>query len=141
MVNGSKSTGENVIIGGLIVQIVFFGFFLVSATIFHRRIRNHPTPESVADYIPWQKHMTALYVSSTLILIRSIFRVVEYAQGSDGTLLKSEVFIYIFDALLMWAMMAAFLVVHPSEVNCLLGRGKVMAAKGGFMVSELSMAV
>ena len=138
MVNGSESTGNNIIIGGLVVQIIFFGFFMISAIIFQRRIMNHPTPESVADYVPWPKHMYALYSTSVLILIRSIFRVAEYVQGSDGVLLSTEAFIYVFDATLMFLVMAVFVVIHPSEVNCLLGRGRVMTTKGGLKVSEAS---
>lgn len=139
MVNGSESTGNNVIIGGLIVQIVFFGFFLISAVIFQRRIITHPTPESVGDYVPWSKHMYALYVTSILILIRSVFRVAEYVQGSDGVLLSTEAFIYVFDAMLMFLVVAVFVVVHPSEVNCLLGRGRAMTTKGGFKICEPSL--
>ena len=138
MVKGSESSGNNIVIGGLIVQIIFFGFFLISAVIFQRRIMTNPTPESVADYVPWPKHMYALYSTSILILIRSIFRVAEYVQGSDGVLLSTEAFIYVFDATLMFLVMAVFVVIHPSEVNCLLGRGRVMTTKGGLKVSEAS---
>lgn len=139
MVNGSQSTGNNIIIGGLIVQIIFFGFFVISAAVFQRRIITNPTPESVGDYVPWHKHMYALYTTSILILIRSIIRVVEYAQGPDGVLLSTEVFIYVFDATLMFLVMAIFVVIHPSEVNCLLGRGRAMTTKGGFKVCEPSL--
>ena len=97
--------------------------------------------ESVADYVPWKKHMAALHSSSVLILIRSIIRVVEYIQGTDGVILSHEVFIYVFDGLLMFFVMVIFVVVHPSEVNCLLGRGSVMTAKGGLKVCEVSVAV
>ena len=82
--------------------------------------------------------MYALYSTSVLILIRSIFRVAEYVQGSDGVLLSTEAFIYVFDATLMFLVMAVFVVIHPSEVNCLLGRGRVMTTKGGLKVSEAS---
>lgn len=79
--SSSTSTGQNVVIGGLIVQIVFFGFFLISAFIFQQRMGSHSGARAVADEYPWRKHMWALYSSSILILIRSIVRVVEYVQG------------------------------------------------------------
>ena len=56
-----------------------------------------------------------LYATSGLILVRSIFRVVEYLQGHDGYLVKSEAWMYVFDALLMFAAAALFNVVHPSQ--------------------------
>ncbi|KAF7173391.1 hypothetical protein CNMCM5623_005620 [Aspergillus felis] len=141
LVTSNQSTGENVIVGGLFVQIIFFGFFVISAFVFQRRIAAHSTPESVAEYIPWKKHMGALYASSILILVRSVFRVAEYLQGWDGSLLQSEVFIYVLDGLLMWFVMTIFLVIHPSEINCLLGRGKLMTAKGGLQVCEAALPV
>ncbi|CAG89938.2 DEHA2F26950p [Debaryomyces hansenii CBS767] len=40
--SSSIKTGENVIIGGLIVQIVFFGMFIVVESFFHNRVLKHP---------------------------------------------------------------------------------------------------
>ncbi|OQE35244.1 hypothetical protein PENCOP_c014G07359 [Penicillium coprophilum] len=144
MVTGSSnstSTGQNVIIGGLIVQIVFFGFFLITAVIFQQRMGSHHTGQAVADQYPWRKHMWALHSSSMFILIRSIVRVVEYVQGTEGYLMSNEVFIYVFDGMLMFAVMVIFVIVHPSEVNYHLGRGRVVTAMGGLKVMEGSGAV
>jgi hypothetical protein len=142
MVSGSESsmsTGQNVIIGGLIVQIVFFGFFLVSAVVFQRRVAVHPYAAAVASEYPWNKHMWALHSSSILVLIRSVVRVVEYAQGTYGYLMSHEAFIYVFDGLLMFALMAIFIAIHPSEVNYHLGRGRAITAMGGLKVKDAAM--
>ncbi|KAJ5706330.1 hypothetical protein N7536_002019 [Penicillium majusculum] len=139
--SSSTSTGQNVIIGGLIVQIVFFGFFLLSSLIFQKRLGSNSGALTVADQYPWRKHMWALQSSSILVLIRSVVRVVEYAQGTDGYLMQHEVFIYVFDGLLMFAMMVILVVIHPSEVNYLLGRGHAVTAMGGLKVMEGSNAV
>lgn len=141
MVQGNEGTGNGVILGGLVVQIVFFGLFVCSAFTFQYRITQRPTEQSQAPYIPWRKHMNALYAASVLIMIRSVFRVVEYAEGFDGYLLSTEVFLYIFDALLMLSVMMIFLVIHPSQINCLLGKGKVMTVKGGLSVTEATVFV
>ncbi|KAL2808937.1 RTA1 like protein-domain-containing protein [Aspergillus granulosus] len=138
LVTDSQDMGEKIIVGGLFVQIIFFGFFVVCSFIFQRRISGNPTALGNASSTPWMKHLWALYGSSVLILIRSIFRVVEYLQGWDGYLLRNEAFIYVFDALLMWLVLVIFVVVHPSEVNCLLGRGRVMTTKGGLSISEVA---
>ncbi|RDW61230.1 RTA1 domain-containing protein [Aspergillus mulundensis] len=139
LVTDSQQTGENVIVGGLFVQIAFFGFFVICSFIFQRRISSNATALENASTTPWLKHLYALYGSSILILIRSIFRVIEYLQGWDGYLLRNEAFIYVFDALLMWLVMLIFVVIHPSEVNCLLGRGRVMTTKGGLSISEIAV--
>ncbi|KAB8203716.1 RTA1 like protein [Aspergillus parasiticus] len=112
MVSNSKSTGENIILGGLFIQIVFFGFFLISALVLQRRLARRPTSESADHNIP-----------CLLILIRSGFRVAEYIQGSDGFLLQHEVFMYVYDGLLILFVTVIFLAIHPSEPSCILRRG------------------
>ncbi|GLA87603.1 hypothetical protein AtubIFM56815_002029 [Aspergillus tubingensis] len=125
MVSGSSdpTTGEHIIIGGLFVQIIFFGFFIITALVFQIRLAKAPTSTSTELSHIWRRHMNALYISSILIFVRSIVRVVEYLQGYDGYLMKHEVFIYVFDALLMFLAMEVLQFIHPSQVNCYLGRG------------------
>lgn len=139
--SNSISTGQNVIIGGLFVQIIFFGFFLVSAFVFQRRLVSKATAGDVAGYLPWQKHLGALHVASLLVLVRSVVRVVEYVQGMEGYIMSHEAFIYVFDGLLMFSLMVIFLIIHPSEINCFLGRGRVMTTKGGLSISDVSGVV
>ena len=109
--------GQNIVIGGLIIQILSFGFFLVATVIFHIRINRHPTNQP--REVPWRRHINILYSASILILARSVFRVVEYLQGFSGYLLSHEVFLYIFEL----AVMVLLNVVHPSEITNLLCRG------------------
>jgi hypothetical protein len=108
--------GSHIIVVGLFVQLAFFGFFMVIAICFHRRLLLVPTIQSRSSF-PWKKHIWTLYGVSSLIMVRSVFRVVEYLQGSDGSLLQHEYYIYALDALLMFAVMVVFNVIHPSEVT------------------------
>jgi len=109
--------GEKIIIAGLFVQIAVFGFFVVTALLFHSRmIKNSPAGTSQGP-VAWQRHLYVLYVTSALILIRSIFRVVEYLQGNDGYLISHEVFIYVMDALLMAIVMAIFAVWYIGDLQ------------------------
>lgn len=100
--------GERIIIGGLCVQLLFFGLFMLVAAIFHMRILRVPTAKVDSLTVPWQRFLMVLYVASCLIMVRSVFRVVEYIQGSDGYLMSKEMFIYIFDASLMFLTMIIF---------------------------------
>jgi hypothetical protein len=130
--------GEKVIIVGLFLQLAFFGFFCVVAGLFHFRLNKERrtsytgsghsrarsnssnTPMASSDgisHLPWERHMYTLYTASGLIMFRSIFRVIEYVQGNNGYLLRHEIFLYIFDALLMFIVMVLFNVVHPAEVT------------------------
>lgn len=122
-------TGENIIIGGLFVQLVFFGFFVVAAGIFHRRMSLVPTAKASDPAVRWEKYLLTLYVTSALILVRSIFRVIEYLNGNDGVLLRSEVYLYVFDALLMVVVLVWMNWFHPSELGLLL-RGQSPGKNG-----------
>ncbi|KAJ5099241.1 hypothetical protein N7532_006242 [Penicillium argentinense] len=120
----AMTTGEHITIGGLAVQLVFFSIFIATSAIFHGRIRNNPTENAVTPSPlstvlhtnTWETIMTGLYVSSILILIRSIFRLIEYAQGNDGYLISHEVFMYVFDSMLMFFTMVVMSIFHPSKV-------------------------
>lgn len=105
--------GENIILAGLIIQILFFGVFMIVTVVVHRRIAGFATRRPTFFYV--------LYAVSAFIMVRSIFRVAEYAGGSTGTLQSSEVYIYIFDATLMFCVAVLFAVYHPSKVMDLRG--------------------
>ncbi|KXG52381.1 RTA-like protein [Penicillium griseofulvum] len=113
-------TGERIIIVGLFVQIIFFGFFVVVAVLFDLKLRKYPIPRSASGEIPWRKHLNILYATSLLILVRSVFRLAEYIQGNHGYLLHHEVYLYVFDSLLIFIAMVVFNVVHPYEITRLL---------------------
>ncbi|KAK8248125.1 RTA1 like protein-domain-containing protein [Phyllosticta capitalensis] len=108
--------GERVIITGLIIQLVFFGLFVIAAFVFHLRIIRAPTQKAEAVWSLLQQYMLVLYAASFLIIARNAFRVIEYVQGSDGELMSKEMWIYIFDATLMFLVMLLFAIWHPSRI-------------------------
>lgn len=109
------NVGEKIIIVGLFVQIAMFGFFMATTVMFHYRRANSGTAETTS--IPWKRHLIVLYIISAIILVRSIFRVVEYLQGNRGFLISHEIFLYMFDALLMAAVMAIFLLHYVDDLD------------------------
>lgn len=130
--------GQKIILIGLFVQIAFFGFFVVVSVSFNRAINKRPTSRSTDPTISWRKHLRALYLASILIMIRSIYRCVEYIQGNSGFIIRHEFFIYILDGVPMFFVMAIFNVIHPSEINALL-KGGLMAK--GFKLYPLQVPV
>ncbi|KAG9518809.1 RTA1-domain-containing protein, partial [Aureobasidium melanogenum] len=122
--------GEHITIAGLVIQILFFGFFIIVSITFNIRMARVPTSRSMIISNPWKKHLYTLYGGSALILIRSVFRLIEYAQGNDGYLISHEWFLYIFDACLMLATMVLFAWYHPSEIWAMLNKN------GGKMVNH-----
>ncbi|OTB07146.1 hypothetical protein M426DRAFT_83954 [Hypoxylon sp. CI-4A] len=118
MVTGdSMKTGENIILGGLIIQVIMFGLFVIVAGIFHSRIRQWPTAPFLENRAKWEGIMVMLYTVSVFIFVRSIFRVIEYAMGQDGYLLKHEWTLYVFDAALMLGVVVAFAYQFPSGLT------------------------
>ncbi|CAN9307963.1 RTA1-like protein [Alternaria alternata] len=104
----TKNLGKYIILAGLVIQLIVFGFFLVVAAIFHLRAGKAERLEiGTVKMFNWQKYMVTLYIVSGLVTVRNIFRVAEYVTGDQGYLLTHEWPIYIFDALLMAAALAS----------------------------------
>ncbi|BCS23573.1 RTA1 domain-containing protein [Aspergillus puulaauensis] len=126
MTSGTLSavtTGENIIIVGLVVQLIFFSVFMYTSVRFHLAMRKDLSRKVLHTQPPWERHIHALYAASLLIFVRCAFRLIEYAQGNDGYLVSHEVYLYIFDALLMALTMTVFAWVHPSEINAIINPG------------------
>ncbi|KAH7129221.1 RTA1 like protein-domain-containing protein [Dactylonectria macrodidyma] len=114
----TQKIGEAIIVSGLFVQLVVFGFFVVVAMIFHRRMGRQVAkqPEFTTN-VPWRQGLSMLYACSALIMVRSIFRVVEYLMGVDGYLLINEWPMYAFDSVLMLAVQIIFLIWFPNKFS------------------------
>ena len=113
----SRDLGQNIILAGLILQILIFVGFVITAVVYHVRLRKRPTGKG-PEMISWERLLVMLYTVSVLITVRNLFRVIEYAAGGmctlliypktlltscaeEGYLLQREWPIYVFDALLM----------------------------------------
>ncbi|RMZ70815.1 RTA1 like [Pyrenophora seminiperda CCB06] len=107
--------GENIILGGLVLQILIFGFFIVVAGIWHARLARQPS--AVSTDLPWGKLMLVLYVSSVCIALRNVGRVIEYGMGQNGYLLTHEWPIYIYDFLLMAITLAICVVWYGANIK------------------------
>lgn len=115
---------ERIVILGLVVQIVIFGLFCTVSFVFHRRMIREPTAESIGTIMPWESTLYMLYAVSLLIMIRSIFRIIEYAQGYTGYALSHEWTLYIFDTLLMWLVTVIYIWRYPDGLNANAGHGR-----------------
>lgn len=114
--NFNKKTAEYIILGGLIVQILGFGLFATTALIWHLRMRQWRGAPTAHGMGKWQNVMFMLYSVSILIMVRSVFRVVEYVMGTDGYLLRHEWTLYVFDATLMLLTVGVFAWWYPGQL-------------------------
>jgi hypothetical protein len=136
----TASTGSDIVLTGLVVQIVLFGFFVAVALIFHRRMGATPTPKSEHIKLPWTRLMYILYITSTFILTRCIVRVAEFVECFEGYIILHEVFLYTLDAVPMaavaamlgiWYPAACLNQVTPTKVDGPLVESKVELSEAG----------
>lgn len=127
--------GQNIILVGLFAQLAVFGFFVIVALLFQIRGRAHF--QTLPASVTWRKHLNVLYATSILILIRSLFRIIEYIMGDGSYLLRYEVFVYVFDATLMLLAMIMVNVVHPGDIATMLKKKSHMGS--GFELGEAEL--
>src|ERR1700761_4579723 len=101
----TASTGSDIVLTGLVVQIVLFSFFVVASSVFHRRVTANSMSKSTNDIRNLTKIMYVLYSASSCVLIRCIVRVAEFVEGFEGYIILHESFLYVFDAVPMTAVM------------------------------------
>jgi len=56
--------------------------------------------------------------------------VIEFLQGNAGYLFSHEVFMYVFDAILMFGVLVLFVFLHPGEIREYLEREKRASGSG-----------
>ena len=103
--------GSNVLIGGLGINLVSFCFFAFITLHLHWSISRH-NPEFTGRE-RWMKIFYALYLSMILLIIRSIYRIIEFAMGFRGYLAIHESYFYVFECLLIIFAFALFIPLHP----------------------------
>ncbi|RMZ79311.1 hypothetical protein DV737_g3439, partial [Chaetothyriales sp. CBS 132003] len=109
--------GERIILGGLILQIVIFAVFIVVVGVYHARVWIDRLGRARNTNIPWERYLLVLYLLSVIISGRNVFRVAEYAMGSDGYLLTHEWTLYAFDATQMVIVMVVSLVWYKARLE------------------------
>ncbi|KAH8199204.1 hypothetical protein TruAng_006610 [Truncatella angustata] len=117
VVASQAQLGQTVVIIGLVLQVVMFGLFWATAAVFHIRMRHDPSVIYISVDIKWQETLCMLYGVSALIMIRSVFRIVEFVMGADGYLLRNEWAMYLFDSVPMWLVMAVFWQWFPDTIS------------------------
>jgi hypothetical protein len=76
---GAYYTGSKVVIVGLALLVASFGWIVLVALHFDIRMRA-ATTQVVSTTLNWRRYLMVLYCGSALILIRFIFRLIEYVQ-------------------------------------------------------------
>jgi len=103
-------TGTDIMIAGVIFQLVAMTVFAVLAIDFSRRSVRFTTPQGFG------KVMAAMFISLVAIYARSIFRAIELAEGWQGYLITHEEYFIGLDGALMVLAVGIFLVMDPASI-------------------------
>ncbi|KAL3470372.1 RTA1 like protein-domain-containing protein [Aspergillus californicus] len=108
--------GTGVLIGGLALQVATFSVFLIVVVKFHRDALRTPegAPAGTMDE-GMRMVLRGVYIAGFFIMIRSIFRLIEFALGTDSYIMTNEWPIYVLEGV---PMFIAFMVLgwyHPSR--------------------------
>ncbi|TVY92030.1 Protein RTM1 [Lachnellula willkommii] len=109
----TAQVGSDLVVAGLIVQLLLLGVFFVTGVVFQVRFVRESRGELL---VPWRKTLGMVYGVCGLIFARSVFRVVEYMQGADGFCLRHEWTLYVFDAVPMLVVAVLFWAWWPGFV-------------------------
>jgi len=110
----TEKIGVNVLIAGLSTQLATILFFVVIVGVFGKRA---VLERQARDQAPegWRKVLAAISISSTLITLRSIYRLIEFASGIDGYLIHHEWPFYTLEAAPMLPALAIFCLWFPPQ--------------------------
>ncbi|KAJ5984460.1 hypothetical protein N7481_006559 [Penicillium waksmanii] len=113
--DATASKGQSIMKVGVVVQLLFFGVFIATIIVFNMRLSKQGS--RTKHIVPWKKHIVALYSTGLLILIRSIFRLIEFVESTDGPLSRHEWLLYVFDAVVILISCAILNYIHPGEIK------------------------
>lgn len=105
----SKS-GTNIMVGGIIFQLLALTVFIFFFLDFLRRCRKL-NAGLLTRHI--KLLLAATVFSGVMIYIRSVYRTLELLQGFKGYLIRHEIYFVVFDGALMVLAIAVFNFVHP----------------------------
>lgn len=114
---GHQDLGKKVVLTGLFCQLLFFGFLII-AVIFDRRMASSSKRCSIPKYgkQTWKALLRLLFLAAVIIIARFVYRIVSFSGGSNGTLMRHEVWMYVGDSAPMFIVQTMFLFVHAGNV-------------------------
>ncbi|RLL97347.1 hypothetical protein CFD26_107063 [Aspergillus turcosus] len=107
----TKDAGIGVLIGGLVLQVVTFAVYLLIMIWFHWRAMagGHQLEHGV------RMVMKGVYIGGFFIMLRSIYRVFEFAFGIDSYMFTHEWPLYVLEAVPMLVALMVLGWFHPAR--------------------------
>ncbi|KAF2227450.1 RTA1 like protein-domain-containing protein [Elsinoe ampelina] len=108
---------NNIICGGLALQVAVTLTFFIFASVFHSRMRKHNVISLTKPRLRFSLSMYTMYLASILTLIRTIFRMIQYAQGDPGYFMQHEWPAFAFDAGCMGFLMCIGILWYGADLD------------------------
>jgi hypothetical protein len=105
--------GEKIVIASLALQVTAFLAFVVVGAHFHVRMNEKSRSVTISAKADWRRMLSVLSSVSSLILLRCIYRLIEYSSGNTSYLHTHEWPLYVFDAVPMAFVLVLMLVLQP----------------------------
>lgn len=110
-VNGNTKPGTDIMVAGIIFQLVSITIFVFCAVDFLRRVLNQRLLHTVQGTLT--PLLGAMIFSIVCIYARSIYRTIELLQGWSGYLISHERYFIALDGAMMVLAVVVFNVIHP----------------------------
>ncbi|KAJ5949889.1 RTA1 like protein-domain-containing protein, partial [Penicillium verhagenii] len=115
--SASIKSGQNLVLGGIALQVILFCFFAVSAVVFHVRISSRHFDRILTPGLHLHAMLYSLYLCSALITVRNIYRLIEYASGETSYLQTHDWPTYGLDVGLMAILMIVTLMWYFADTK------------------------
>ncbi|KAG2053077.1 hypothetical protein BDR06DRAFT_972547 [Suillus hirtellus] len=108
----NEKLGANILLSGLVIQTLSFTFFMILCAHIWRGVLRDGF---LLRREPWGPILWILMFSSTAYMIRSIYRVIEIAQGNGGYLVTHEIYFYLLDSLPLLIGICTYIIYWPTK--------------------------
>ncbi|KAF7345895.1 putative RTA1-like protein [Mycena venus] len=123
--NRDPTKGGNIILGGIVFQMVTITVYVLCATEFLLRyLRNRPighrlepAPSTTAPLGRKMKVLVyALAFNTTCLFIRAVYRVIELSDGWSGRIITTQVYFNVLDGAMITLAILTLNVAHPGQL-------------------------
>ncbi|KAK9320887.1 RTA1 like protein-domain-containing protein [Lipomyces orientalis] len=153
--SSSAMTGKNLMLAGLIFQVVATLLFMTACAEFAWRVQQASLDARDPKHVELRNSrlflvfLWGLAVAISCIFARSVYRVAELSQGFHGTLANQQVTFMILEGAMIFIAAGAQTLLHPGycfqgswdAANFSLGRSKKMDIKEDVEVSDMNIIV
>ncbi|KAH8800633.1 RTA1 like protein-domain-containing protein [Xylogone sp. PMI_703] len=117
IIKSTNPTGLRIYTAGCVIQAVVVLIYLFLVFTFHKRVSREADPSAAQEA---KRMVVIMYISTIIIMIRIIFRIVEFSAGAGGSLTATieghEAYVYVLDALPLFLALALLNIVHPGTI-------------------------